>query len=243
MRSTPKIAVLYHLFYEDTAQVTCEELKPLLSPYTIFLFNICSETPDKKHISGLLRKAFPSCFIIDTSNTGKDIGAKLALLYLFLQLELQADYILFLHDKKSLQALKSITWKKDLLKIISPDNLPRVMDIFEKNENCGIIGTSEYIIQEPVEDSKFTGINKDILSDLLVKYDIHPPSFSFVAGTMFWARAKPITDFFSVYDPLLIRKDLENGNVLDNFEGTITHSWERLLSWIVTSKGFSIKGI
>lgn len=238
-----KMVVLYHLFYEDTCESICQELQPLLAFDTTFLFNICSDTPDKKNISELLRKNFPSCFIIDTSNKGKDIGGKLSLLHLFLELELKADYLLFLHDKKSLQALKSNTWKKNLLKIISPGNIKQVMKIFEVNEQCGIIATKEYIINEPINEGRFMGTNKDILSNLLINYQIKLQSFAFVAGTMFWARAKPVKDFFSAYNPLEIRKELEDGNVLDNFSGTITHSWERMLSWIITSKGFSIKGI
>ena len=60
---------------------------------------------------------------------------------------------------------------------------------------------------------------------------------------MFWTKAKPIMDFFKNYNPLEIRMDLEDGNVLDNFNGTTTHAWERLLSWIVTNQGLTIKGI
>src|SRR6266496_2066805 len=163
METKSKMAVLYHLFYEDTCELACKELQPLLAFDTFFLFNICSDTPDKKYISGLLRKNFASCFIIDTSNKGKDIGAKFALLNLFLQLELKVDYLLFLHDKKSLQALKNITWKKDLLRIISPENLRQVMSIFEANEKCGIIATKEYIINEQVDEGEFTGVNGHIL--------------------------------------------------------------------------------
>jgi lipopolysaccharide biosynthesis protein len=243
MEKKQKIAVLYHLFYEDTCELICQELQPLLGFDTTFLFNICSDTPDKKYISALLRENFSSCFIMDTPNKGKDIGAKLSLLHLFLQLELEADYILFLHDKKSLQALKSSTWKKELLKIIDRDNLNKIMQIFETDNLCGIVATKKYIIDEPVEDGRFTGNNGNILSSLLINYQIKPPSFAFVGGTMFWARARPIREFFGSYSPLEIRKELEDGNVLDNFSGTITHSWERMLSWIITSKGFSIKGI
>jgi hypothetical protein len=59
---------------------------------------------------------------------------------------------------------------------------------------------------------------------------------------MFWVRASIFEDFFSMYSPLSIRAQLEEGNVLDD-EPTITHTWERLLSWLVTSKGYKIKGI
>ncbi|MGZ8516046.1 MAG: rhamnan synthesis F family protein [Chitinophagaceae bacterium] len=243
MNTKPKIAVLYHLFYEDTFEKVCGELVPLLDLETTFLFNICIETPDKKVISGALRNKFPGCYIINTSNKGKDIGAKLALIQLFLELQIQADYLLFLHDKKSLQALKSNTWKKDLLKIVSPESIQKVIKIFQENSECGLIATKEYIIDEPLENGQFSGMNREILTTLVTDYRIKPKSYAFVAGTMFWARAKPVSDFFNQHNPLEIRKSLEDGNVLDNFSGTITHSWERILSWIVTSQSYSIKGI
>jgi hypothetical protein len=36
---------------------------------------------------------------------------------------------------------------------------------------------------------------------------------------------------------------LESGNVLDSDNGTITHAWERLFGWIITSAGYKIAGI
>ncbi len=243
MNRSLQITVLYHLFYEDSYDKLCMELEPLLVFETTFLFNICIETPDKKIIIAVLRNKFPGCFIIITSKKGKDIGAKLALLQLFLELQIETDYLLFLHDKKSLQALKSSTWKKDLLKIIAPESIQKIFKIFQANNDCGLIATDEYIINEPFEGGRFSGINGKILTELAMKYAIKPTSFSFVAGTMFWAKVKPVKDFFVQHNPLEIRKDLEEGNILDNFSGTITHSWERVLSWIITSQGYSIKGI
>ncbi|MGK2860468.1 MAG: rhamnan synthesis F family protein [Chitinophagaceae bacterium] len=243
MKHNSKIVVLYHVFYEDTFEKVCRELEPLLVLETTFLFNICIETPDKKLISAALRNQFPACYIIYTSNKGKDIGAKLALLQLFIELRIEADYLLFLHDKKSLQALKSNTWKRELLKIISPDNIKKAIGIFVENDDCGIIAPREYKNDEPFEEGHFLGSNGKILSNLVLNYEIKPSSFAFVAGTMFWAKVKPVQDFFMQHNPLEIRKELEDGNVLDNFTGTITHSWERILSWMITSKGYSIRGI
>lgn len=243
MNNKPVIAVLYHIFYEDSCETVCQELRSLHNYQAIFLFNICIDTPDKITMSKILKDSFPDCFIITTSNKGKDIGAKLALLQLYLQLELSADYLLFLHDKKSLQALKSSTWKKGLLKIISAGSIEKTIALFEKNSNCGIVGAKEYVIKEPFENNDFIGVNGKILCQLLKEHHINPSSYEFVAGTMFWARALPLKNFFGKYNPLEIRKTLEDGNVIDNFSGTITHSWERALSWIVTSQSYSIEGI
>ena len=60
---------------------------------------------------------------------------------------------------------------------------------------------------------------------------------------MFWARATPILSFFGDHPPLDIRKTLEKKNVMDDFGGTITHAWERLLSWLIFAQGYTIKGL
>jgi len=237
------IAVLYHIFYEDSYETVCNELQPLQLYSPVLLFNISADTPGRKNMAKQLKQTFPGCFVIFTSNRGKDIGAKLALFQLLLQLETRPDYLLLLHDKKSLQALKNITWKNDLLKIILPGNIETILQCFQQNKKCGLIATKEYIITEPFENNQFTGMNGTLLEQLLVSYDIKPASFEFVGGTMFWARATPLLEFFTRHNPLEIRKELENGNVIDNFSGTTTHSWERLLSWIVTTEKFYIKGI
>ncbi len=241
--TSPKITVLYHLYYEDSYEKMCVELEPLLALNAVFLFNICSETPDKKFIQAILKNQFPGCYIIKSSNKGKDIGGKLALLELYITLGIECDYLLFLHDKKSLQALKSANWKSGLLKIITPDGIKKAMQVFKENKKCGIVATEEYIIKEVVEQGIFTGINGSILTKLITEYNLSPPSYSFVAGTMFWAKAHPVKHFFTKYPPLAIRQNLEDGNVLDNFAGKITHSWERLLSWIITTENYSIEGI
>ena len=238
-----KLAVLYHIFYEDSVNSIAGELNVLKGDNAIFLFNICSETPDKKRIIAFLKKEFPSCFIIATSNKGKDIGAKLALLEMYLQLQVRTEYLLFLHDKRSLQALKSKKWKQDLLRILTPENSKKAFNYFEGDKWCGLVAAENYVIDELVEDYHFVGINGKLLAEIIKEFDIMPRSYKFVAGTMFWAREEPIRKFFIKHNPLSIRRRLENGNVLDNFSGTITHSWERALSWIVTSQGYHIKGV
>ena len=243
MNDKPTIAVLYHIFYEDSCKMVCDELKPLCFYNPVFLFNICTETPDRAEISRKLKECFPGCLIIGTSNMGKDIGAKLALFQLLIELEIEAEYLLLLHDKKSLQALKSRTWKNDLLHILSPESIKKTLVLFEENKKCGIIATKSYIIIETVENGKFINVNGKMLEILLQKYNLKLNSFAFVAGTMFWARAKPLKDFFIDYNPLEIRSQLESGNVIDNFSGTITHSWERILSWIISGNGYYLEGI
>ncbi|MDE3250362.1 MAG: hypothetical protein KGO82_16995 [Bacteroidota bacterium] len=240
MMPVSPIAVLYHIFYEDTCETICKELTPLIHLAPDFYFNICHETPDSRGIAAFLKQYFPQATIIITSNKGKDIGGKLSLISLLLALNRPPEYLLLLHDKKSLQALKSARWKKDLLKIIEPKMAGNILARFNNTPSCGISATGAYVLKEPVADGCFSGKNGAKLELLCKKYQLCPPNPRFVAGTMFWARALPLLDFFRNHDPLAIRATLECGNVIDNFSGTTTHAWERLLSWIITSKGLSI---
>jgi lipopolysaccharide biosynthesis protein len=238
-----KAAIIYHIFYEDTFEDIVNSLKGFDSVNTAFLFNISSAAPNQSEIRETLHKHFPGSFITISSNKGKDIGGKLVLINACIQLNIEPEWFIFLHDKKSLQALNSKTWKNDLLKIIAEDEIKNVDAIISSNLVCGIIASGNYIANELSENGVFVGNNGSILTQLIKQYKISCTNYEYVAGTMFWAKASPLMEFFKKNDPLKIRQTLEAGNVIDNFAGTYTHSWERLLSWIITSQGLTIKKI
>jgi lipopolysaccharide biosynthesis protein len=239
--SGPKVAILYHIFYEDAATSIVQELGDFNHFQVSFFFNISSDTPNKFQLKEDLLKHFPLATITISSNKGKDLGGKLLLLSLCLQLHHKPDWIIFLHDKKSLQALNAKTWKDELLKIIRVEEIQKIKDIISTDSGCGIIASKNYVRKELRADGQFSGNNGPLLTRLLHDYELVCNNYQYVAGTMFWAKASALMEFFSKYDPLKIRQTLEEGNVVDNFNGTHTHSWERLLSWIVTSKGLNIK--
>jgi lipopolysaccharide biosynthesis protein len=129
------------------------------------------------------------------------------------------------------------------MKIIERQQSQIIFNYFDSHKYCGLIAAKEYIVNGNIKDENSTNTNSEKIIEITERYKIAPPSHQFVAGTMFWVRARPFEDFFTKNDPLEIRKSLEDGNVLDNFSGTFTHSWERLFSWIVTSGGYKIHGI
>lgn len=241
--STKKVAILYHIFYEDAVTHIINELKGLDYFQPSFFFNICAETPNQLEIKEALLTHFPGAFVTISGNKGKDIGGKLVLLNVCFQLTQQPDWIIFLHDKKSLQALSAKTWKAELLKIIEAEQLPKIDELISRDASCGIIAATNYVRDELREGGKFSGNNGPIITQLLTDYEIVCKSYTYVAGTMFWAKASALKAFFAKHDPLKIRQTLEEGNVVDNFTGTQTHSWERLLSWIITSQGLNIQTV
>ncbi len=65
----------------------------------------------------------------------------------------------------------------------------------------------------------------------------------FVAGAMFWIRSSIIQNFFSTHSALSCREMLEEGNFTDQYEGTYTHSWERIFCFLANDQGYTINGI
>jgi len=243
MSFSKQIAVLYHIFYEDTILHIEEQLKALKSFNPFYFFNISADAPDQAEIRTMLQQHFNDAVIITSSNQGKDIGAKLLLIHTCLRLNIEPGWFIFLHDKKSHQALNASTWKQDLMTIADPRNIDMIKGIINDNTDYGIIAPEKQVKEETIENGNFISTNSTILQRLLDEYKLAPKDFRFVAGTMFWARASAYLNFFKAHDALEIRRTLEKGNVVDDFSGTYTHSWERLLSWIPSCQGYTIKTI
>jgi lipopolysaccharide biosynthesis protein len=238
-----KIAVLYHIFYEDTVTYIAEELRSLKRFQPFFFFNISAETPNQLELKRTLLTQFPGSVVAISSNKGKDIGGKLLLLNACIELGVEPDWIIFLHDKKSLQALNSKTWKSDLLKIIDGAYLDEINIALSTDKEYGIVATHDYVIKQVRKDGSFIGPNGSILNQLVELYNVHCTPYAYVAGTMFWGNGPALMSFFKMHNPLVIRQTLEEGNVLDNFGDTNTHAWERLISWIILSQGLKVKTI
>jgi len=179
-----------------------------------------------------------------TNNRGKDIGGKLFLFQVLLENNISDAYIIFLHDKNSPQVINGEKWKKELWSIATQQKINEAIAILENNKQVGIVANKSAIIDPAKAGEKYAyATNKDIIFEEAKKYDLLPENKSFVAGTMFIARLEPYLAFFKKNNPLEIRSNMEKGNVLDLEQGTLTHSWERLLSWIITSKNYTIEGI
>ena len=177
-------------------------------------------------------------------NRGKDIGGKLVLMDALLREGIETDYIIFLHDKKSPHKIQGREWQTKLFRIIEPSFMEEALTTFSRNKQTGIVAGAD-AIQNEYSDSlgSYVSHNRDHLKALQSEFSIDITDHRYVAGTMFWARSAPLLDFFRKHPPLDIRKSLEGGNILDETGGTVTHAWERLLSWLIFAQGYTIKGL
>lgn len=233
------IAVFLHIYYKESI----EEIAPLLTPLkqkgATFYINLTAPLSavdvKKMHL--------PDAVIKISHNSGKDIGGKLILLQQWLLFGAKDDYLIFLHDKRSPHSPLSQFWKTELFKIIDSPNIDIALNHFAANATTGIICAKAFIRNEHIAGTDFNTTNNLLLKELISKYNITRSDYSFVAGTMFWCRSSAYREFFKKNSPLSIRATLENGNIDDFQKGTITHSWERLLSWIGTTNNQKIYGI
>lgn len=238
------INLFYHLYYKSGLDIMYKALKKIPDYGLNIFINISHDTIQKEQLYFDIKNKYPKAIIIFSTNVGKDIGAKLALINLSIKLGVNSDYSIFLHDKKSPHTILGEVWREKLFNIIETENISKILSIFEQNNKIGIIAAKEFIANE--YDSKnrdFNNTSNHILKDLIQKYNFNLNNYDFVGGTMFWIRAEIIQIFFNKYSPLEIRSTLEKGNVLDHEHGTNTHAWERMLSWIAIDQGYTIKGI
>ena len=239
-----KISVLCHLYYPGTIYYFLSKLLVLNSPSTQFVFNLSAPLYQDSFFTATLRKYFPGSIVIHAPNQGRDIGGKLAALELLMKCGIQTDYSLIIHDKVSPHTPTGIQWRDKLLKIIAPQQLPKIFTKFRESRQTGVITAEEFVKHEFDPDrGGFRTTSSDNLLAYIAKYGLNISDYSFAAGTIFWIRTEILRKFFEVHTPLDVRKEFEKGNALDFDKGTNIHAWERLFSFVANSQGFKTSGI
>jgi lipopolysaccharide biosynthesis protein len=237
--------LLIHIYYHDSWEKIFRQQLLALQEYSpALMVNLCSDIPGSIKIIRAIKKDFPSAFIITTPNKGKDIGGKLALLHFFIATSRESDFIIFLHDKVSPQSSIGEEWRKKLFVIIDPSKIAAILAEFMNNSKTGVVGSKTLIKNEFSENKKgWQTTNSQKLEELTTRFHLNITDHTFVAGTMFWMRSSIIRNFFSRFSPLNCREILEEGDPTDQYEGTYTHSWERIFCWLANDQQYTIKGI
>ncbi len=240
-----EITILVHIYYPHSYESLRFQLENFKAHKSIFVFSIAESFVKKQNLMELIHKDFQNNYEITTiSNRGKDVGGKLSLIDLYNTQKILSKYLIFLHDKKSPHTIIGDTWREKLFRIIEPAYTDQILHIFESKPKVGIICAKEFISNEyNSKTGNFDCTSNQISKDLIKKYELNLSNYDFVGGTMFWVRSEIIHKFFSKHSPLAIRATLEPGNVLDHENGTHTHAWERMLSWIAIDQGYEIVGI
>ena len=245
-------SIFFHNYYGQHKKWIQYFSEKMTVPFNLFynvvedsIYNIGEEHRLLSHLQENITGSYLNKLIVrESPNLGKDIGGKLVLMDTYLHLKEETEFIIFLHDKKSPHKVQNQEWQKKLFQIAEPAFAAQALSFFKEHPKVGIVAGADSIRNEYDQSQKsFIGNNQTQLSQLRSEYGVNGIDYRHVAGTMFWVRSLPLVSFFRKHSPLDIRKTLEEGNVMDENTGTITHAWERMLSWIITEQGYTIKGL
>jgi len=238
-------ALLIHIYNHDSwEKIFRRKLKEIRSFSPPILINLCQAHPGNAELIASIRNDFSGAFIITTPNKGRDIGGKLALADFFLRAKLQSDYIVFLHDKQSHHWFAGESWREKLFEIIQPGKINAILKEYKNDPKTGVMGMRAFIKDEfDKRTNEFKTTNNKKIKELISIYNLKLTDYRFVAGAMFWIRSSIIKRFFATHSAFACREMLEEGNFTDQYEGTYTHSWERIFCFLANDQGYSIKGI
>ncbi|MGC4035405.1 MAG: rhamnan synthesis F family protein [Chitinophagaceae bacterium] len=238
----PVLTFMTHIYYENSWEEISDKLINFDNGRNYFLFSISEACLIKEQIIENIKKTFTNSFCLVTSNIGKDIGGKMALIDLYLLLNIKSPYIIFLHDKQSPHSIAGETWKNNLFKIIDHNNKNLILSLM-KDPTTGIVGSKDHIVNEYNDTTNTFRNNNNISKRLLSHFNISINNYDFLGGSIYWIRSSVIENFFTKNNPIRMRENLEAGNVIDLYEEKLAHTWERMFSWIAASQGYLIKGI
>ena len=183
----------------------------------------------------------PQATIWRTPNFGYDIGPFIDFLH---KIKLDNyDYILKIHTKRmsgdycqfNHKRFSVKTWRNMLLDgvLCSSQAVHKNLQIMAKNPTVGMIG-NDYILT----DEKASLLPLPTLSAEMQKIGLTmPKDLHFVAGTMFFVRAKLLRPF--------LKYKIEDFAISDKsvHDNTLAHVLERLFGLAVTAQGYKIQGV
>jgi len=237
-------SVICHFFYPEISEKLLDELAKINDSETSFFVNIQGNTDEHDTLLNKVKEKLANAKILKTPDKGRDIGAKLLLIDLLIELKTESQYTLIIHDKKSSHLGNANFWREELFKIISPHYYKKVFEIFEEQPGVGIVAASKFTQNEYLKNSdSFMCNSSQKIKELLKKYQVKTTDYNFIAGNIFWIRTNLLRQFFEKRSIMEIREQLEAGNAMDFVKGTYIHAWERIMSWIATSQGYGLYGI
>lgn len=232
-----KTAIILHLYYTD---LWCEFKDKLLELDNNFDLYI-SLTNGNKNIEDNIKINFSSAKIFWFDNKGMDIGPFFYILKYFVENDLNYDYLIKLHTKKSIKSIgedKGTAWRIGLVQSLIGSNeiFKKNISLFDLDSNINIGGNLNHFYR----DSNLDWIRDEMYNLRLIK-DINDSSefnnLLIISGTMFMVRYKVYREFFTINDIDRILSHLTIGYERDK---KIEHKLERILSYIPQLNGSKI---
>ena len=236
--SRPAVAVVAHVYYEDTWPDIAGALRRVTVPFDL----IVTTVPGREGLNEAIRREFPHAQIEIIENRGRDVRPFLVLLksgrldrYL---------YVCKVHGKKSTDggrmAYMGAIWRRRLLfdLLAAPNASSDIVELLKRDPSIGMIGSSAFRMPGKHFDHENSwGENRAAVLALATEMGVESEAFrlDFFAGTMFWVRPEALT-------PLRKLKlaDKFAGEEGHN-DGTLEHAVERLFSMSVIAAGYRLE--
>ena len=230
--SSPKLAVILHLYYEDQLPEIARHLQNLNTAGLDYDLYVTSP-----HTTPLI---ITNAMYTPTENRGYDIGPFIDALH-HINLN-NYDYILKLHTKGKTspnytllnnRRLNNALWGKILWNALlgSAKQIRRNIAVMEQNPQIGMLTARYCLTGEP----KFYQKHLPQINRELQKLGFSPmQNFAFPAGSIFLARTEVLKPFltYTIND-----FTLTNGKIK---EGTLAHIVERLFGAVTITQGYNL---
>jgi lipopolysaccharide biosynthesis protein len=231
------VAVVVHIYYEDTWPDIAGALRGLTIPFDLIVTTVAG----RERLIETIRRAYPHAEIEVVENRGRDIGPFLALLE-----RGRLDpyrYVCKIHGKKSSdggrKTYMGAMWRRRLLFDVlgAPGAADAAIAMFERDPSIGMIGPKVFRLPKEgyAEDLSWSS-NRAKTLEIAGRMGVPAGEFKldFFGGTMFWVRPealKPLRDLRLAAD-----LPLESGLI----DGDLPHAIERALSTAILAAGYTL---
>ena len=235
-----KLAVHLHLYYLEQLPEILRYLQSLDGlDYDLFVTMV----EENKEVTAQIKDSQPKAQIILTPNYGYDVGPFIALLH---QIDLDKyAYVLKIHTKGNVSRnhtwinghrLDNRLWKQILFDALlkNKERVQEDLALLESKPQIGMISSKYCVSTERwTYRDMLPQINK-VLTECGLS---QTQKMSFVAGTMFYVRAKLLKPLlrYTINDFAPSDGDIK--------EGTFAHVMERLMGALVQAQGYTVYGL
>jgi lipopolysaccharide biosynthesis protein len=232
--SSARIAVVAHIYYEETCPDIAQALQALQEPFDLLI----TTTPDKLAlITALVTPQFAQAEIHAVDNKGRDIRPFIAVLPLLLERQYQA--VLKLHSKKSLHRGDGDLWRQTLITQLLPSGseLPHMINSLHEYPALGLIAPQGNVLNV----QRYIGSNQAWVEKLVFELGesaswLKQTQPWFAAGTMFWFKPQSVQSLLHCPSIQQDAFETEKGQI----DGTLAHAVERVLGCATLANGYHV---
>lgn len=232
--TSTRIAVLVHIYYEETWPDIAQALQVLQEPFDL----IITTSPDKlAQVSAQVTPLYPHCEIHVLENKGRDIRPFVAVLPLLLERQYQA--VLKLHSKKSLHRGDGDLWRQTLIKQLLPSGpeLALMINSLHEYPALGLIAPQGNVLNV----QRYIGSNQAWVDKLVIELGesaawLKQTQPWFAAGTMFWFKPQSVQSLLHCPSIQQDAFETEKGQI----DGTLAHAVERVFGCATLANGYHL---